>query len=137
MKRLEDIPKKNIFQVPDGYFDQLPGIIQSRVAKPAPIHWYATPAFKFALPLVALLALGIYWYVSPGKSLEQQLAAIETEQLMAYLEDSDLSIDELTESVTWSETDLDELEEKVYSSFDIAEDELDLLLQEFSETENF
>jgi hypothetical protein len=44
------------------------------------------------------------------------LAAIQTEQLVAYLDDATLNFDDLTESVTWSEDDLNELEEKVFSS---------------------
>lgn len=137
MKKLEDIPKKNIFEVPEGYFDRLPGVIQARVAKPEVTPWYWSPVVKFALPLV-LVAVGLFWFVNrSNQSIEQQLAGIQTEQLIAYLEDSDLNVEELTESVTWSDTDLEELEEKVYSSFDLADEELDLLMQEFIETENF
>jgi hypothetical protein len=137
MKKLEDIPKKNIFEVPEGYFDRLPGVIQARVAKPEVTPWYWSPVVKFALPLV-LVAVGLFWFVNrSNQSIEQQLAGIQTEQLIAYLEDSDLNVEELTESVTWSDSDLEELEEKVYSSFDIADEELDLLMQEFIETENF
>lgn len=137
MKKLEDIPKKNIFEVPEGYFDRLPGVIQARVAKPEVAPWYWSPIVKFALPLV-VVAVGLFWFVNrSNQSIEQQLAGIQTEQLIAYLEDSDLNVEELTESVTWSDTDLEELEEKVYSSFDIADEELDLLMQEFIETENF
>ena len=33
MKKLEDIPKKQNFEVPEGYFEKLPGIIQSRVTQ--------------------------------------------------------------------------------------------------------
>jgi hypothetical protein len=48
-----------------------------------------------------------------------------------------LQIDDLTETVSWNEIDLNELEDKVYSTFEITSDELDLLLEEFNETENF
>jgi hypothetical protein len=138
MKKLEDIPKKNIFEVPEGYFEKLPGIIQSRVAKPEVTPWFA-PTWKFALPVLALVAVGIFWFSSQtGVSIEQQLAAIQTEQLIAYLDDGDLTMDDLAETVTWSETDLDELEEKVFSSIEVSGDELDILLEEFNvEPEDF
>ena len=136
MKKLEDISKKNIFEVPDGYFEKLPGIIQARVAKPQPTPWFV-PTLKFALPIFAILAVGIFWYSSQSQNtIEEQLAAIQTEQLVAYLDDATLNFDDLTESVTWSEDDLNELEEKVFSSFEVSETDLDLLLEEFS-TENF
>lgn len=132
MKKLEYIPKKNIFEVPEGYFEKLPGIIQSRVAKPDPTLWFA-PTWKVALPILAFIAVGIIWFTfQPGDSLEQQLASIQTEQLIAYLDDGDLTMVDLAETVTWSETDLDELEEKVFSTIEVSGDELDILLEEFS-----
>lgn len=137
MKRLEDIPKKNIFQVPDGYFEKLPGVIQARVAKPEKAVWFV-PVLKYALPVLAVVAAGMLWFSNPkGNSFDEQLASIQTEQLIAYLDDSDLNFDELSESVTWSETDLVELEETVFNSFDIAGDELEVLMEELIETENY
>ncbi|MBK7650431.1 MAG: hypothetical protein IPJ20_06300 [Flammeovirgaceae bacterium] len=136
MKKLEDISKKNIFEVPDGYFEKLPGIIQARVAKPEPAPWFV-PALKFASPMVAVLSIGIFWYLSQGQdTIEEQLAAIQTEQLVAYLDDATLNFDDLAESVTWSEDDLNELEEKVFNSYDVSDTDLDILLEEFN-TENF
>ncbi len=138
MKKLEDIPKKNIFEVPEGYFEKLPGIIQSRVTKPEVTPWFA-PIWKFALPVLALVTVGIFWFNSQSDiSIEQQLADIQTEQLIAYLDDGDLTMDDLAETVTWSETDLDELEEKVFSTIEVSGDELDILLEEFNvEPEDF
>jgi hypothetical protein len=133
MKRLEDIPKKNIFKVPDGYFEKLPGIIQSRVAKPAPAQGFWLADLKYAIPAVAIIGVGIFWFSSQSyKSFDEQLAGIQTEQLIAYLDDADLQIDDLTESVDWNEIDLEELEDKVYSTFEITGNELDMLLDEFS-----
>ncbi len=127
MKKLEDISKENIFKVPEGYFEKLPGIIQARVAKPEPRVWFA-PAFKFALPVVALILAVTVWFTSrQGVSLEDQLNEIQTEQLMAYLEETDLSADLITDEINWSEEDLIELEEKVISSMepiDITEEDL-------------
>lgn len=132
MKKLEDIPKKNIFEVPEGYFEKLPGIIQARVAKPEPIRWFV-PSLKFALPVLALVAVGIFWFTSQtGQSIEEQLSRIQTEQLVAYLDDSDLTMDDLAETVTWSESDLNELEEKVYSTMEVTGEELDILFEEFN-----
>lgn len=137
MKQLEDIPKKNIFQVPEGYFEKLPGVIQARVAKPEKPIWFV-PVLKYALPVLAVVVVGVLWLsTSKSTGLEEQLAAIQTEQLIAYLDDSDLNMEELAESVTWSETDLFELEEKVVSSFDLTGDELEVLMNELIETENY
>ena len=57
---------------------------------------------------------------------------------MAYLNDADLQIDDLSESVDWNEFDLEELEDKVYATFEINGNELDILMNEFSvDTLNF
>lgn len=137
MKKLEDIPKKNIFEVPEGYFEKLPGIIQARVIKPEPVRIWVT-SLKYALPVLAIMAFGIFWFSGNSeKSFDEQLASIQTEQLIAYLNDADLQIDDLSETVGWNEFDLMELENKVYATFEITDDDLDLLLDEFNEPENF
>ena len=134
MKKLEDISRENIFKVPDGYFENLPGVIQASVARPEPKVWFA-PAFKFALPVVALVIALTVWFTSrEGVTLEEQLNQIQTEQLMAYLNESDLSTDLLTEDISLSEDDLYELEETVLSSME----PMDITIEELSvEPDNF
>jgi hypothetical protein len=118
MKKLDDISRETPFKVPDGYFDRLPGIIQARVAKPEPRFWFA-PGLKFAMPALALVVALTIWFTNrDGNSIEEQLNEIQTEQLMAYLEESELSDDLLNEEVTLSEEDLYELEENVFSSME-------------------
>jgi len=57
--RLEDIPKEQLFQVPDNYFDELPGKIQKRIIAQKQKAWYALPvwqgALRYALPAMALV----------------------------------------------------------------------------------
>jgi len=134
MKKLEDISKENIFRVPDGYFDKLPGLIQARVARPEPVSWFV-PAFKFSIPVVAIaIALTIWFTSGQGISLEDQLNEIQTEQLLVYLNESDMPVDLLNEEISWSEDDLYELEETVLSSID----PLDISIDEFSlEPDNY
>ncbi len=118
MKKLEDISKENIYKVPEGYFDKLPGVIQARVAKPESKGWFV-PVFKIALPAIALVVAVSIWFTSPQEaSFEDQLNEIQTEQLLAYLEESEIPADLITEEITWSEDDLYELQETVFSSMD-------------------
>lgn len=114
MKKLEDIPRENIFKVPEGYFENLPMEIQARVAKPEPKVWFA-PAFKFALPVAAIAIAATVWFTyQQDGSIEDQINEIQTEQLMAYLDESDFHSDTILEEITWSETDLNELEDEVF-----------------------
>jgi len=136
MKKLEDIPKKDLFKAPDGYFDKLPGIIQARVAKPEHRPGWL-PVLKFAIPIIALVTVGIFWFSNPTvQNIEGELASINTEQLTAYLDDTGLAWDESDEPVEWSEFDLLDLEDRVYSTFPADGSELDLMEDEILILEN-
>lgn len=119
MKKLEDLPRKNIFETPEGYFDQLPATIQMRItskdnALPA-ASWSFT--LKYAIPVLILTGIGIFWYNSTTTlSTEEELQAMNPDQLGLYLNETDMSTEELIETVTWSSIDLEELENEVYSN---------------------
>jgi hypothetical protein len=136
MKKLEDIPKKDLFKAPDGYFDKLPGIIQARVAKPESKPMWV-PVLKFALPVVALVTVGIFWFTNNNpQTLESELAAIETEQLIAYLDNNEVTWDDTEMRSDWSADELMELEGWVYGTFNDTNAELDLLETEILDFEN-
>src|SRR5687767_9663090 len=104
MKKLEDIPKKQIFEVPEGYFEKLPSIIQSRVTgKESEIksRWTVYRyAFRYALPAVVIFAAGLFWFNPSGteKNAETILASLETQDLVAYLDEADFTMEELLEA---------------------------------------
>lgn len=118
MKKLEDIPKNNPFSVPDGYFDKLPGIIQARIAegaaqkKTVPYFRYA---LQYALPVVTLIIVAII-YLTPKESANYNdiLATVSTEQLAAYLADSDITTDDILESAALDEESVEAIEAQVY-----------------------
>jgi len=140
MKKLEDIPKKNIFEVPEGYFERLPGIIQTRTSssRPSPVgipFW--GKALRYALPVVLLIGAGIFWYqnisFSTHVNVQTELASSESDQLAAYLDDHELTTDDLVETVTWSSDDLDDLENRVYSTLSVTHHQLEEILDEYDE----
>ena len=117
--KLEDIPKKEIFNVPDGYFDTLPSKIQSRIdagsssSQEAFVFRYK---LQYVIPFLALLAVGIFWMSKNGASPDAEtiLASIETEDLIAYLNESEVATDEVLDHIEFNSTDLDEIETEVY-----------------------
>jgi hypothetical protein len=118
MKKLEDISKKEVFTVPDGYFDELPGVIQARVAARGRRREFL-PSFswKVAVPAMVVLAAGIFWVAGPAEPTDAEsiLASVETHDLVAYLSESDdVSVDEVLESVEFNGNDLEEIESEVY-----------------------
>ena len=119
MKKLEDIPKKQNFEVPEGYFEKLPGIIQSRVTEQQKERGWGLDhrfALRFVVPVVILLAAGIFWYSRSqmDKSVEKILASVQTEDLITYLSESDFTTDELLEDVQLNNQDAMDIEESVY-----------------------
>jgi hypothetical protein len=131
MKKLEDIPKKNIFEVPDGYFEKLPTIIQSRVA----VEKSSSPALKFGLRFAIpafLIALAIVFSVNRREtaiSAENILASVQTEDLVAYLKEADMTTDELLEDVELDAQDVSEIEKSVYQ-FDFGDSDLENIIDD-------
>lgn len=140
MKKLDDIPKKNIFEVPEGYFERLPGIIQARTAAPGPSpvgipSW--SRALRYAFPVVLLMGAGIFWYqnnsLPSSVNVQVELGAIGSDQLAAYLDDHELTTEDLVETVAWSSDDLNDLENAVYSGLDVPHHQLEEILDEYDE----
>ncbi len=135
MQKLENIPKKNIYQVPDGYFDDLPGIIQARVARENPkkeviFSWVST--LKYALPALLIGVAGLFWYTqSTNQPMDADaiLATIETEALVAYINESDMSTEELLDSFSLYPEEVANIEDEVYGA--LYDEELDVLMDEF------
>jgi hypothetical protein len=136
MKKLEDIAKKNIFEVPDGYFDRLPGIVQNNIAEKSKNRVAAwTFVLRYAMPILILAGIGIFWFNNNSSyqenNLETELEALQPSQLSIYLDDTDLSTEDIVETVTWSEEDLKELEDQIFSSMEVTGQELEDMLNEY------
>lgn len=119
MKKLDDIPKKHPFNVPDGYFDKMALTIQERVSKPVakPAMW--SIGVRYALPaMLILIALVIYFKPQPQRSAEELLAAVSTDALVEYLETSDLTTDELLDIIDIDDAFAEEIQLEVFSESD-------------------
>ena len=119
MKKLEDIPKKDLFEAPEGYFDRLPGVIQARVAESSKKTGWL-PSFqgslKYALPVLAIgVAAVFYLNKSDEQSPESLLASIDSAELVAYLEDTDISADDLIDGVSLNEDEVNAIQESTAS----------------------
>ncbi|MDO6391573.1 hypothetical protein Q4E40_15660 [Pontibacter sp. BT731] len=91
--KLSDLPKRNIYEVPDKYFDRLPAQIMERTAgagySPAPWYAAAWKPLRLALaPLMLVLVLGVLYLVNLNNKEEQQianLASIHDKEIVDYL----------------------------------------------------
>jgi len=137
MNKLDDIPKKNVFNTPDRYFDKLPGVIQARIAEKERAN---SPFGSFALVLkyaVPVLAIGIVLFfvfrqTDAVTNPEALLADVSTEELTNYLVDSDFSTDELLDIVDLGDVDIEALNNEILSdefNNDVLEEYADELLE--------
>lgn len=131
--KLENLPKKEIFTVPDGYFEKLPGVIQARVAVPQTQPQSALRySLRYALPAIVLLLAA--WFFNPfakqSASVETMLADVQTEDLIAFLDDTDITTEELLDNGSLDTTDADEIEDEVYG-ISLDDETLDAMTEEY------
>jgi len=136
--KLEEIKKKNIYTVPEKYFDQLPTRIQSRVNEKKPvfgirINWGSV--FKIATPAFAVILILFYFGINNttgNQNAEELLAQINTEDLIAYLETTDLTTDDILEELDFSTIEFNFYDENpILLDIEMDENEFDFLYDEY------
>lgn len=137
--KLEDLPKKQVFNIPDGYFDALPEKIQSRISaqkSEVKLNFFLQYRLQYILPVVVVLMVAVAWFSSTPKAndVSTMLASVETQDMISFLTDSDLTTDDLLDDGSFDTDDADEIETEVYN-LHLGDDGLDELLEEI-EIEN-
>lgn|GEM_PF-876051 len=112
--KLEDIPKQEVFTNPKEYFDELPMIIHARLSetKREKASFGIPILAKIAVPALMLL-LVLLWLGSPTPSqnnVQAILDQVSTEEMIAFIEDSDLSTEDLIAMVDLDQEDIDAIE---------------------------
>lgn len=135
MKKLEDIPKNNAFKVPEGYFDRLPGIIQARITAVKPQPWW-TPflryGLRFAIPVMAITVAALFYRNGSGApSTEELIASVDSANLVAYLGDTDISSDDLLETISLDGNEAEAIQENSMEEIILNDAALDSLTNEF------
>jgi len=100
--RLDDLKRETPFSVPDGYFEKLPQIIQSRI----PLEktgkarygwsWQRSVALVSAMALILVLV----WVTVPerqGSLGQEPLSEVSDASIVNYLEDQNISYYDLSE----------------------------------------
>ena len=140
---LSNLKKKNSFQVPPNYFEQMQREVLTKAKqleekKPAPSSWISQlmdqlsqllqPKFALALTGVAALVIFILFRLSPNEMTLQELnlADISSEEMQDYLADNleDIDDDMLLEMS-------DELSETYFTpTMDYPEEDVDMILDD-------
>jgi len=100
--RLDDLKRETPFSVPEGYFEKLPQIIQSRI----PSEYVQKSRFGWSwqrsVSLVSAMALilVLVWVTVPerqGSLGQEPLSEVSDESIVNYLEDQNISYYDLSE----------------------------------------
>ena len=135
--------KKLPFEVPERYFEQLPSAIQNKTQKSKnskeisfgfghqQIKWALIPA------AMAVFVLGYSLFFTKKTqtvNTDDLIAQVSSQDLIAYLEMSDLSTDEIISTVNFEEMDLEfeNTEPDMLDELNFSDEEMDDLLNEFS-----
>ncbi|TDB64617.1 hypothetical protein [Arundinibacter roseus] len=101
--RLEDLKREVPFKVPEGYFEELPSIIQARIpekSQESPLiswSWQRSVALAGALSLF----IALIWITYPqqqGPIGQDTLSQVSDEAILEYLESEDISYYDLSEN---------------------------------------
>ena len=137
--KLDELPKKQVYSVPDDYFKELPGIIQARAVKPEQTQtptliW--SSALRYALPVIALVMMLVYFGVRINNDdidVQAMIDEIPTEELISYITESEITTDELLSLIDLNELDVDGM---VDENMDLLNDnEWDDILEEYPDYE--
>jgi len=94
---LNQLPKKDSFQVPENYFDELPGLIQDRVRVKTKTRW--NYVLKYALPFV-LLIVTIGYFTQNKTNTKFQISKQEAVDYLNNQVDTDFDETLLAEEIS-------------------------------------
>ncbi|MHA4738290.1 ash family protein [Dyadobacter sp. MSC1_007] len=100
--RLDDLKRETPFSVPEGYFDKLPQLIQSRIPAEPVREPLVSWSWQRSLGLVSAMALilVLVWVTVPerqGSLGREPLSGISNASIIDYLEEQDISYYDLSE----------------------------------------
>ncbi|UII24212.1 hypothetical protein [Fulvivirga ligni] len=140
--KLDALKKENVYKVPDHYFEQLPHKIQEQAVESSKKRgWVFTPsAVRLALPSLVILLVAVYIiWLKPsteieGPNAQELLAQVSSEEIINYLEDTDITTEEILENIDLSTTEFDfEHDDTILlDDFDLDENQLNDLIDEYS-----
>ncbi|QHT70466.1 hypothetical protein GXP67_29350 [Rhodocytophaga rosea] len=105
--KLDDLEKKQVFSVPDSFFEELPGQISHKVEQgQRSLPLFELPVFRYgaALASICLIILIGYFMYKPSVTGEVQpeaiLSQVSDQEIVLYLQQAEISQYELVETAS-------------------------------------
>jgi len=136
---IDKLKAKPVFKVPEKYFDQLATEIQTKAitSKNASVIRFPL-VLKYAFPVVLLTVAVVFWMqgndVKSTKDIHELLADIPADDIIEYLDESDLS---MTDIIDILDTEVVDMEYYFDDSDSLSNEELELLLDDYDLTGEF
>ncbi len=140
----DDIKRKDPFKAPDGYFDSLADRIDARLDRPAKdtkIHILRRPVRLVYAAAAVITLLAVCWTLlreNTQPSSARLVAELTDQEIIDYLADSEMSVEEILENVSFEVLDTDSLQWQVMPEVDLAPGDIDELIElyDLEEMEN-
>ncbi|WP_425391744.1 hypothetical protein [Ekhidna sp.] len=132
--KLDDIDKKEVYKVPNGYFEDLPLKIQTRINKEknAAIK-RSIPSWSLALAASIILIITFIFILPTNNtsSAEEILASVPQGELLAYLDQIELDEYEIASTINDGDEIFEFEDPNVLEGIDINDESLDDVLLEY------
>lgn len=140
----KDVGNEELFAVPEGYFDKLEADILSKTvdqqhAKSARVvsMWQSIYPYAAAAALVLIISIGIIWNstedtLNSSQNIEAMIDEVPSAELIAFLNESDITTDELLAQLDLNQLDLISEDDDLNM---INDDELEDVLDELEDIE--
>ncbi len=133
---LDDIEKNEPFGAPDGYFESLSDRIMDRIdeeeVKPEDNRRFLQPWMRYAAAACVVLLATLVFFINQdnqaGPTAEELLSEVSNEAILDYLNDMDVSAEEILDVASFDEMDIDQIQEESLPKVDL--ETLDLLIDE-------
>ncbi|MEP5611540.1 MAG: hypothetical protein ABJP45_04790 [Cyclobacteriaceae bacterium] len=137
--KLDDIDKKSQpFSVPDGYFEDLPMKIQSRISEEKKSSWVKMPAVRLAFAVAAMLTVVMsIVFVNQSVTPEDLLADIPEEELLAYIDMLQIDENDILAAFDGSVESIDFFDANGLEDLELEDESLDDLLIEYDLSDDY
>ncbi len=137
--KLDDIEKNSKpFSVPEGYFDDLPMKIQSRIQEEKKEVWIKRPVFRLAMAMAAMLVIVMsIVFMNQSAGPEDLLADIPEEELLAYVDMMQFDETDILSAFEGSIETIEFFDMEGFEDLQLEDEALDDLLIEYDLTDDY
>ena len=130
--KLDDIDKKQVFKVPEDYFEDLPVKIQQRISNERKNQRSGVPAWSLAFT-AAILLLATFIFIIPNgdPTAEDLLAEVSQEDIVAYLDQIDLDEYDIASAFAVEDNEWQFEETDMLEGIDLEDQSMDDVLLEY------